>query len=253
VLDVPAATRAAHLLAAARRGAPPLERLPADCRPASIPDAYLIQDQVTAALGPVSGWKVGVAKAGDLPTCAPLYSGGIYASGAALALDEARCQKLEIEFAFRLLNDIRPRSRPYDIDDTQTLVEFVPLIEVVRSRYKAGSLADPLEMLADANGNAAVVVGPPLRGFQGLDFSKLEARLTIDGTVVQSAINTHPLVNPLPLVVWQINHVLERSIPLLQGHIITTGSLQGASPIPEGGQAVGEWGGLGSVRVAIVP
>ena len=207
---------------------------------------------MTAALGPVAGWKVGVSRAGDLPTCAPLYAGSVYTSGASLALDEARCQKLEIEFAFRLLDDIRPRSRPYDINDILILIEFVPLIEVVRSRYTAASLADPLEMLADANGNAAVVVGPSLRGFQGLDFSKLEARLTIDGTVVQSATNTHPLGNPLPLVVWQVNHVLDRSIPLLQGHIITTGSLQGASPIPQGGQAVGEWGGLGSVRVAIV-
>src|SRR5215204_2047481 len=66
------AEAAADLLVAARRKRRLLDvRGPA---PATVEDAYRVQDEVARRLGPVAGWKVGAKGAGETPTAAPLLA-----------------------------------------------------------------------------------------------------------------------------------------------------------------------------------
>ena len=55
--------RAAQALCTARVNRSRIDRVPDGCRPATIEQAYRIQDRLIALLGePVYGWKVGATK-----------------------------------------------------------------------------------------------------------------------------------------------------------------------------------------------
>ena len=240
---------AAALLLDATQGGRLLDRLPETCRPASAADAYAIQDLVIAAQGPIGGWKVGMGSPDAEPSCAPVPLTRLLASG--VQLDPARHPGLavEIEFAFRLRCDLPARSEPYRYDEIAASVDFVPLIELVGGRFRDRSALTGFEQLADANGNDAFILGAPVEGWRGTDFVKQRVELAIDGQVVQSALGTHPAGDPLRLVVWQAGHAAARAGGLKRGDIVTTGSLQGATPIAGGSRVTGDWGELGRVEV----
>lgn len=246
-----AARQAAALLVAAHRSGEPLDRLPEACRPADIAAAYAIQDEVTALRGPIGGWKVGMGSPTDAPSCAPVYRDVILNSGALLDPRRYRGLALEIEFAFRLRRDLPQRGSKYGYDEVAASVDFLPLIEVIGSRYRDRTALPQAEQLADANGNGAFILGTPVEDWRGLDFRGQRATLEIDGAVVQSALDTHPAGDPMKLVLWQANHAAARCGGLKAGDIVTTGSLQGATPAAAGSHAIGNWGRWGRVTIGI--
>jgi 2-keto-4-pentenoate hydratase len=246
-----AARDAAALLVEAHRSLRPLDRLPEALRPASIAEAYDIQDEVSRALGPIGGWKVGMSSPAAEPNCAPVYRAHILAAGA--VLDSARYHglALEIEFAFRLRRDLPPQGGGYDFEEIAEAVDFLPLIEVLGSRYRDRTAVSAFEQLADANANGAFIVGSPIADWRGVDFRTLTVELSIDGAVVQSACGTHPAGDPTRLVVWLADHAARRCGGLKAGDIVTTGSLQGATRIGACGSAVGDWGVWGRVALQV--
>ncbi len=246
-----AARQAAALLVAAYRSGEPIDRLPESCRPADIAAAYAIQDEVTVLRGPIAGWKVGMGSPADLPSCAPVYRDVILASGALLDPRRYHGLALEIEFAFRLRRDLPLRDEAYSYDEVAASVDFLPLIEVIGSRYRDRTALPQAEQLADANGNGAFILGTPVEDWRGLDFRSQRVTLEIDGAVVQSALATHPAGDPVKLVLWQANHAAARCGGLKAGDVVTTGSLQGATAAAGGSHAIGNWGRWGRVTVGI--
>src|SRR5277367_1944237 len=75
---------AANLLLNARRTGVAVEDLPAGLRPATLSEAYFVQDTMAAAYEEIGGWKVGAATAEATPAFAPMPKAWIAASGAAL-------------------------------------------------------------------------------------------------------------------------------------------------------------------------
>lgn len=71
---------AAALLLAARNHEVALARLPDEYVPVDAAEAYAVQDQVSAALGEVGGWKVGAKAPGAQPSCAPMPAQFIFAA-----------------------------------------------------------------------------------------------------------------------------------------------------------------------------
>jgi 2-keto-4-pentenoate hydratase len=246
-----AARDAAALLVDAHRSLRPLDRLPEALRPASVADAYEIQDEVSRALGPIGGWKVGMSSPTAEPNCAPVYREHILPAGA--VLDPARYHglALEIEFAFRLRRDLPPQPGGYEYDEIVEAVDFLPLIEVLGSRYRDRTAVSAVEQLADANANGAFIPGSPIAHWRDLDFRTLTVELSIDGKVVQSACGTHPAGDPIRLVIWLADHAARRCGGLKAGDIVTTGSLQGATPIGAGSTAFGDWGVWGRVELEV--
>jgi 2-keto-4-pentenoate hydratase len=240
---------AAALLLEAARSFRPIDRLPPHCRPNSAAEAYAIQDLVAAATGPIGGWKTGVAAPGAVPSCAPIFARDIRESGAVLDAALLHQPALEIEFAFRIERDLEPAGRPWDRAAIVEAISFVPLIEVLGSRYRSRADCAEWEALADRNANGAAILGAAVADWQRLDWRRLRVDLAIDGRLVQSAQGTHPLGDPVELVVWQANHCIRRGMPLQSGMVVTTGSLQGASPIAAGSHAAGRWGVWGQIEL----
>ena len=63
---------AANLLINARRTHTPIADLPAAVAPASLDEAYFIQDAIAAAFGPIGGWKIGAGSLEATPAYAPM-------------------------------------------------------------------------------------------------------------------------------------------------------------------------------------
>jgi len=242
------AARAATLLIEAQRDHRLIDRLPDEARPRSIDDAYLIQDHIIQSAGRVGGWKVGMAGPGTPPSCAPIFACDIYSSG--IKLDTARFHQraIEIEFAFRVTKPL-PVEGSFAYADIADAIEFVPLIELLDSRFTDPAALTPEERLADRNSNGACVVGQAVPNWRTLDFRKLRVTLAVDGTIIQEACGTHPAGDPVLLVVWQAEHCRQRGLPLSVGDIVTTGSLQGNSPIETGTVAVGTWERAGGIEL----
>lgn len=242
---------AARLLIAAHRTGQAIDRLPEDLRPATIEDAYAIQDHVTAALGAVTAWKVGQGGPTGPISIAPIYADRVYASGVTLDPAKLPDAALEMEFAFRMSQDLPDRPQPYAYDEVVAAIEgFCPCIEVLSSRYRDRTELPSVENLADGNANGALVYAGPLADWKALDFATQKVELAIDGAVCQSAVGTHPAEDPVTLVVWTANHLMTRTGGLKRGDVVTTGSLQGATPIGPGGTAVATYGAFGRVELA---
>jgi 2-keto-4-pentenoate hydratase len=245
---VSAARDAAALLIEAERSRRTVSRLPEACRPSSAAEAYAIQDETARLSPPIVAWKVGSGGPGTEPTCAPVYRDRIFASGAMLDRSDVA---LEVEFAFRARCDLPAGFGTAAASEIARALDFMPLIEVIASRYRDPGAAGRFELLADGNGNAAFILGEPVADWQELDFRRQRVELTVDGAIVQSALDTHPLGDPLPLVAWLADHVASRCGGLKAGDIVTTGSLQGATPIARGSSALASWGRWGQVALAI--
>jgi 2-keto-4-pentenoate hydratase len=245
------ALEAAQLLIAAHRSGQPIDRLPESLRPLTIEEAYAIQDHVSAALGTVTAWKVGQGGPTGPISIAPIYAAKVHVSGVTLDAAAMHQPALEIEFAFRMAQDLPDRAQPYSHDEVLAAIEgFCPCIEVLGSRFKDRTGFPSAENLADGNANGALVYGGPLADWSALDFPTQKVELTIDGKVVQTAVGTHPAGDPVKLVVWTANHLMARTGGLKRGDVVTTGSLDGATPVGPGSRGVATYGDFGRVEVA---
>jgi 2-keto-4-pentenoate hydratase len=244
------ASDAAHFLIEAHRTGRPIDRLAEPLRPRSIADAYAVQDEIMAAIGPIGGWKVGTSGPDAEPSSAPVPLSAIHRSGVTLEGAKFHGLALEIEFAFRVLRDLPRRDSAYLYDEVAAAIEFVPLIEVIGSRFQDRTALSGPEHLADANSNGAFIVGAAVADWRSIDFRKLKVDLAIDGAIVQTALDAHPLGDPARLVHWQANQSTGRTGGLKRGDIVTTGALKGMAPAKTNSRGIGDWGAAGRVEVS---
>jgi len=236
---------AAEHLVNAWRDRTPIARLPPDARPEGVDAAYAIQDAVAARRGPVTGWKLTPAAT---PLCSPVFS--LLESGATLEAAQFHSPRAEVEFGFLVLEDMPPRRHAYSDDEVSDRLAFIPVIEIVSSRYIDHTACSKMELLADG-ANGALIVGEPVRDWRSLDFRQVEVRLALNGQVIQRALGDHPLDQPVSLVAWLANHATSRCGGLKRGMVATTGGLKGADSVGAGDRLQGTWQGLGAVDVAL--
>ncbi|HEX3983099.1 MAG TPA: 2-keto-4-pentenoate hydratase [Acidisoma sp.] len=222
---------AGRLLEARRTGAPiTLNEVE---RPASEAAAYAVQAAVTAALGPIGGWKVGAAGPDAAPSGAPLPGSGILPSGA--ALDATFTDRLvESEIAFRLGQDLPPRREAYTKDEIMAAIASChPVIEIVQWRVRDFATASNPVKLADSVGHGALIVGEAITGWQGIDFPRLDVRQEIAGAATKQAVG-NPAGDMIRLIAWLANEGAVWAGGLRAGQIVTCGSWTGALPAPAG-------------------
>ncbi len=230
------ADKAARIILGAYAAGRRVPRLDPALRPQELGAAYAIQDRVILHGGPVGGWKVGRNPVDGLDTCAPLLKFRIFAGGCVPAPADLLGTGLEIEFAFRVGDDLPKREHPYEIDEIRAAIDgFLPLVELVGGRFEDRASLSPLEQLADGFG-AAVIVGDRVSSWREIDFRTLRAELWIDGIRRQVARDCHPAGDPLELVTWLANHLAGRTATggLRRGQVVTTGGLAGVTAVTGG-------------------
>lgn len=253
-----AARAAAELLLKARGDHRRLDRLPADCTPASVADGDQIQDALAELWGlEVVGWKVGAASEAamkmlgcDAPFAGRVFAPYLLTSPAEVAVAALHRLAVEAEFAFRLGRDLPPRADAYDFDAVADAVDTAyPAIELINDYWVDGLALGVAHLIADNGSNGGLVLGAPVADWRERDLAAHRVTLSLDGQTVAEGEGRVVLGHPLNTLVWLANDLSGRGIGLAAGQVVTTGTMTGMTVCQPGQTAVADYGALGTVEV----
>ena len=231
---------AAGLLLEARCTGSPLADLPESLQPASLEEAYFVQDAIARALEPdgVKAWKIGAPAPDATPMFGPMISAWIADDASLLAEPRHRLRGLEAEISFLIGQDLPPRTTPYTREEIiAAIASCHPAIE----ELEAG-VADPLKvarftMIGDLQMHGGFVHGPAVPDWQQIDFAKESVALAVDGSVrVERTASNTAGTDLLRLVLYLANEGAARTGGLKRGSWITTGSWTGNTFATAGAQ-----------------
>lgn len=244
--------QAAEILLKARREVMPIRHLPAELRPGSLEEAYVLQDIVTEAMGRIGGWKIGALSPDATPVFAamPLW-GGFAASGDRISPTFKRLRGVEAEIAFCLGQDLPPRDEPYSRQEViNAIASAHPAIELLESAYFDPDAVDRFSMIADIQLNGGFVYGQPCASWGNCDLTQENVAVTVDGALRFEGKASNPAgTDLLRLVTWLANQGSYRTGGLTAGQWITTGSWSGKTLAASGSRAEVNFSTFGTVNV----
>jgi 2-keto-4-pentenoate hydratase len=242
--------RAAELLLAVREGNRLLPSLPEAAFPADIGESYLIQNLVTASLGPIGGWKTAPSKEGVKFNWAPIPAAGIFDNGASLSLAELPPCELELEIGFLVSRDLPPRDTDYTSEEvTAALSDMVVCLELFSSRYQKRTERSALEVLADSQNAFGAVIGTGLSDWHDIDLAG--SNLEFDYAGETHTLSGGRVTSDLLDAVTDIANATGHLGGLRKGHIILTGARIGPIPARSAGPAAGSIFPVGAVSISL--
>jgi 2-keto-4-pentenoate hydratase len=251
--------RAADSLLAARLSNTMIDALPEGARPASIEDAYRIQDRFIEKLdrkigghfagctNPAIQRKLGIAE----PYSARLFETLILPSPARIAAVSFPPIVLECEFAFVFDRDLETRPTPYSLDEVRDAVRSVhPAIELVAGHLKDWTRQDIYSVIADNGTDGALIHGRG-RTIGDLDLADVTVSLSVNGDILQTGRGADVLGHPLHALTWLVNAQSRRGQRILAGQMFSTGTATDMQPVQAGDRAVADFGALGRVKLLL--
>lgn len=208
--------------------------------------AYVAQDAMVQAfsaggLGTLAGYKAGMTTRAmqqqigiDTPIIGKMLSANMMRSGAELHGSDYFHVGIESELAFILSRDI---DVPLGANDDEVL-EFIATahasFEVVDDRNADYSRLTAPRLVVENIWNVGAVLGEGLPPAQLGPIDKLVGRYSESGVEIATGRASEVLGNPLNVVRWMAELLLERGSMLRKGQIILTGSIT-ALRFPSGG------------------
>jgi 2-keto-4-pentenoate hydratase len=238
--------QAAAWLADYRRRGEAAPLLPAELRPASLAEAFAMQQWLFIELDlPVAGWKAGLPGP-DKWVLAPI--GLVQQGNLCLFEQQATHYSIEPELAFLLATDLPVRQAPYSDAEIKAAIAACHLaLELIIRPYQADAGAEFLDQLAAGLFNQGLYIGPALP--EGLVPEQFELVLEHSGTQQQFAAR-HPNADPLLPLYWLVNHLNRQGIGLKQGQWVITGSYAGVWQVPADSPIHLQFGDYGQIRLS---
>lgn len=222
-----------------------LEPLAAAEAPATLHQAYAVQDAMAAQLGEIGGWKIGASTPADQPLFAPMprawMSGGV---------QSGRLRGVEVEIAFLLGHDLPPRAHAYTRDQVAAAVASAhPAIEIIESGLEKPDAVPRLLKIADLQIHGGFVAGPPIANWRDIDWAQESASLYVNAGLNTQRTGSNTAGDLLRLLLYLANEGSARTQGLHRGQWITTGSWTGVTFCAPGDQAAGRFAHSDTVRV----
>ncbi len=245
-----AIAKAAALLIVARRTGEPLDRLPEDCRPATLDDALGIQAATVAQLGErIAGWKVSGLIEGRL-SYGVLLASRVVRSGSQVDARDAPLLGMEAEIGFRFLADAPQRGEDYSYAEVAERVVAFPAIEIVATRYRDYKGTPLIERAADCMSNGAYVVGTERPDWRTCDLVNIPVTLAFGDQVIVQRDGGHPAGDPLLPAVDMVN-ALRATTGVRAGQLMTTGTYTGLNFATPGRRIRATFDGFGTAEVDV--
>jgi 2-keto-4-pentenoate hydratase len=252
---------AQHLLTHRQRQAT-MEDLPPDLRPASLAEAYRVQEVLVGRLlegsgGAAIGYKVACTNAIaqealkiDRPLFGRLLSSTTSDAPATLSADRFVHRVIEAEFGIRMGATVPEGSGPHSAATIARYVgEVLPSIEVVDHRFVDWSVG-ALSVAADNAIHGCWVKGEPAtRDWKDLDLADHEVIVTVDGRVATTGKGSAVLGHPFNVVAWLADELPRFGRQLQAGDYITTGVCTDVFEAVAGQSVTADFGLLGSVAI----
>jgi 2-keto-4-pentenoate hydratase len=230
-----AARRAAESLLAEHNANIRFKPLGAPDRPATISDAYDIQERYVALLrgkhGDAVGYKVGLTSAPmqtfcgiDHPIAGVVLATRVHQSGATVRRSDFGRLGLEFEIAVRIKSDVPVTGRP---STTETIAPHIDgvcaAIELVDDRSADYSNLDVLSLVADNSWNGGIVLSE--FATQWPDLENVLGRATKDHVAIGEGHGRDILGHPFNSVAWLATQLHSRGVSLKAGQVVMTGSV----------------------------
>ena len=230
-----AARRAAESLLAAHKANLRFKPLSPPDRPATISDAYEIQERYVALLrsenGDDVGYKVGLTSAAmqafcgiDHPIAGVVLAKRVHQSGASVQRSDFGRLGLEFEIAVRIKSDVPAAGVLWTAEMIEPYISGVcAAIELVDDRNADYNNLDVLSLLADNSWNGGVVLSEFATKWP--DLGSVLGRATKDGVAIGEGHGRDILGHPCNSVAWLATQLASRGERLKAGQIVMTGSV----------------------------
>lgn len=257
------AQRAAQYLFEAHRDRQPYEPLPGDISPATIEEAYDMQEAFQSLLAPERGSIVGYKIAlttpvmqrmvgFDAPCAGAVFDNGVHHSPASVKSSDYVRLGAECEVAVRLQSGLPASGAPYGREAVAAAVgALMPAFELVDDRGADYSNLYFLGVAADNAWNAGVVLGPERADWQTLDLENASGAMTINGEPAGEGYGRDVLGHPLDALAWLANTLAGRGKELQAGMLVMTGSIVSTKFLNPGDEAAFTFEGLGDIRLSV--
>jgi 2-keto-4-pentenoate hydratase len=230
-----AAMRAAETLLAEHKANNRFKSLGPPEAPATISDAYDIQEKYVSLLrsthGEPAGYKVGLTSAAmqtfcgiDHPIAGVVLANRVHRSGVTVRRQNFGRLGLEFEIAVRIGSDVPVAGAAFNAETIAPHIDGVcAAIELVDDRDADYTRLDVLSLVADNSWNAGIV----LSEFAGKwpDPGGVRGHATRDRASIGEGHGRDILGHPFNSVAWLASQLASRSIGLKAGEIVMTGSV----------------------------
>ena len=239
-----------------------LEALPPELRPADRAEAYRIQACIEDfSRAPLFGWKIAATSlAGqrhigvDGPLAGRLLAERVIDNGGVCNLGNNLMRVAELEFAFRMADDLTPRDEPFSQDEVLASVATLhPAIELPDSRFEHFERAGLAQLVADNACAHRFVLGPASDAdWYAMDLAVHPGRIFRNGMPAEQGVGSNVLGDPRLALTWLANELSRHDIILKAGQVVTTGTCVKPQAIAVGDRIEGDLGILGRVSVTII-
>ncbi|CAN5850455.1 fumarylacetoacetate (FAA) hydrolase [soil metagenome] len=257
-MDLSTQRELAKHLAGLRRDRRHQSGLEARLVPPDTETAYRVAALVAEELAwPVVGWKIAAMKEEmqkALRTDAPIYGRVYSAKPTPVAVVHATLASPipEVEYQAKLGTDLRPRSRPYTVEEvTEAVASLHPGLELAECRFIHDQAFPPLPaILADGAGSGTIIYGPPIEGWRERDIVNQQATLSSDGRLRRKGTAAAALDHPMIPLTWLANELSRTGVGLTAGQMISTGTLTGMLAPKPGETYIADFGPFGAVTLS---
>jgi 2-keto-4-pentenoate hydratase len=230
-----AAQRAAEMLLAEHKANATFKPFDRSHGPATISDAYDIQDRYVALLrsehGNIIGYKVGLTSETmqkfcgiDHPIGGVVLANRLHRSGATIRRADFGRLGLEFEIAVRIKSDVPPAATPLTVEKMAPYIGGVcAAIELVDDRAADYAKLDMLTLISDNSWNGGIVVSELVADWP--DLQSVPGKATRDGAAIGEGHGRDILGHPFNSVAWLAAHLASRGESLKAGQIVMTGSV----------------------------
>lgn len=260
--DPAAIGRAAQTLYDSRQQRTPLRNLPDELAPATLDDAYAIQDKLVTLYtatggGSRVGWKIALTTpvmqqlvGVNHPCEGGILFAGVHQSPAEVAAADYQRIAVEAEIAVRIGRDVDDAGQTRDsigdaVEACMAAIEIVDDQDADYDSLNAGNL------IAGNSWNAGCVLGPAVTDWRGLDLAAVAGAMRINGELVGEGKGADVMGHPFEALAWLANNLVRRGQPLRAGEIVMTGSVVRTQWPKPGDEVVSTMAGLGEALLRI--
>ena len=251
-------SRAADMLASARRSGGALDGLPADLKPQTMKEAEAIRDGLAFRLGgrPI-GWKAGFTSPAAVKApgylgymTGPMFAETLLANPATVKRSALHFMFVEAEVAFRMAQALPARGKPYSEGEVVDAVgTAMGAIELAGSSFREPMAAGGTGLTADLGAAYAFIPGPAIADWRKRDLTKIGVELLFDGKSVGRGLEGEGRCNPVEVLVNLANKLAAAGRGLQSGMLVTTGAAAAPAPAGTTRVAVARFDGIGDVTL----
>ena len=224
--------------------------------------AYNIQiEYEKVSNSPLFGWKIAATSLEgqkhigvNEPIAGRLLKERYNKSGASVSLKKNQMKKVEAEFAFKLLDDISPRSEKYTINEVVENIESVgPAIEIPDSRFlNFDKIGSNLVIADNAFACDFILNDNFVSSFKDIDFKNFKVSCYKNNELSEKGIGSNVLGDPIKALTWIINELSSINVTCKKHQIIITGTCIKPLTVRPGDNIVMDFYDLGSVECDLV-